>query len=271
MRSVHPAFAFFRTLIPDLRPVGIGVGVGIALACGVFWLARGATVGATAAPDARLSPEAQVASLEAQAEGWGSSEEREHALWLAILTDAAVANRPHHALLLAETFLERFPHSARMPAVLAQRAALLERVDAPDAAIAWQEAAMAANPNGEAGRYWLRAADRFVATGDGAAAEAAYRAATRSEAHAATAWMALGRLSLASDPAEAHTAYSEAVRTARRPETEKLARLGAATALERLEGREAALAEVDDALAEAGPDPALERRRQRLQGNGRGG
>ncbi len=75
--------------------------------------------------------------------------------------------------------------------------------------------------------------------------------------------MSLGNLDLADDPAAAYDAYDHALSEARGEDLVALARLGMATAMERLDGAEAALVEVSSQGEE---DSALERRRARLSG-----
>ena len=145
---------------------------------------------------------------------------------------------------------------------------LLDRQGDPAAAAAWQAAAEAAPEHPRAGRWWLAAADHYSARGQILTAQEAYEAATAYPSEAAVAWVAIGRLTLAHDPAAAYTAFSNAASAAQRPSTLRLARLGTATALERLEGPEAALAEVDEIIASEGTDPSLERRRDRLRNGG---
>ena len=69
-------------------------------------------------------------------------------------------------------------------------------------------------------------------------------------------------MALLEDPAAAYDAYDHALMAAAEGELANLSRLGMATAMERLDGAEAALAEVE---AEVMDDPALERRRARLE------
>jgi tetratricopeptide (TPR) repeat protein len=151
---------------------------------------------------------------------------------------------------------------------LAQKAELLRQLGDSEAANTWRQAAEEAPDHPRAGEWWLAAADLYSAGGQTLAAHEAYEAATRFPEQAGVAWLALGRIQLAHDPGAAHTAFNHAAAAAEHPATLRLARLGAATALERLDGPEAALAEVDDTIAQEGSDPSLERRRDRLRGGG---
>lgn len=233
--------AALRLLVPDARPV---------------WLASGLLVGLTAAAAAPLLTGGVVAV------GVPS----EDALWHDVLESAATEGQEARALALLDAHRAAHPDSPHAAEALRLRAGLHTRLGQPArAAAAWEALATHAPDAAGAARLLLRAGDAWVVAGQRDAASHAYTAATTSPPTAATAWLGLGRLRLEEDPAAAHDAYQAALHSAQRPATARLARLGKATALERLEGWEAALAEVDEALAEGGADPALERRLRRLQ------
>ena len=113
-----------------------------------------------------------------------------------------------------------------------------------------------------AGGWWLRAGRAWTEAGDLDQARVAFRAATGTAETGAEGWLALGNMALLEDPAAAYDAYDHALMAAAEGELANLSRLGMATAMERLDGAEAALAEVE---AEVMDDPALERRRARLE------
>ena len=117
----------------------------------------------------------------------------------------------------------------------------------------------------EAGRWMLAAGLAFADAGDQDNALRALRvAATRSE-QAVAAHLAQGRIHLQRDPAQAYSDYDAAFRAGADGEARRLAHLGMATALEYLYRRDAALAELDEALEEGESDAAIQRRRNRLR------
>ena len=255
-------------LFPHLNWVGAGslltwgstVGLALALAhpsSPVSW-------SVLAGPTAAHTPAVHAASID----GWAAGKSQADALWRAALLATTDGTSSGRALKLLDQLLREHPSSPRAADARARRAMLLDRQGDPEAAAAWQAAAEAAPDHPRAGRWWLAAADHYSARGQILTAQEAYEAATAYPSEAAVAWVAIGRLTLAHDPAAAHTAFSNAASTAQRPSTLRLARLGTATALERLEGPEAALAEVDDIIASEGTDPSLERRRDRLRNGG---
>jgi tetratricopeptide (TPR) repeat protein len=219
-------------------------------------------------PSHEANPSQQVDRLLAGAEEWTDASAAARALWEASLLAATDLGDPERAITLLDRLLKTHPASVHTTDALAWRATLLSKTGAAEAAFAYQTAAEHAPEHPEAGRWWLDAADHYIELGQTLPAVEAYEAATRHPPRAAVAWLALGRLRLAHDPAAAHAAFEAAGQAAQRPTTARLARLGAATALERLEGPEAALAEVDDAIAQEGSDPSLERRRDRLRNGG---
>ena len=114
----------------------------------------------------------------------------------------------------------------------------------------------------------LEAGKTYARQDAAADAHRALRVATEHRSVAGPAWLAIARMFLLDDPAAAYEAYSAAATVNPRDKpTVALAKLGMATALERLEGRDAALAQLDQALAQGDLlDRSLERRRQRLRG-----
>jgi len=189
---------------------------------------------------------------------------RGDALWRAARL-ARAENHPRQALSLLQRFCAEHPDSPRVAEAHAARAELhrAELGETAAAARAWTQAARTTSDLAAAGGWWLRAGRTWVEAGEPARARRAFRAATGIAETRATAWMSLGNLDLADDPAAAYDAYDHALSEARGEGLVALARLGMATAMERLDGAEAALAEVSSQGEE---DSALERRRARLSG-----
>lgn len=245
---------------------------GLALSVVVGVLALGAWLGpwsprgleqADAMLAAGESEAAMAAYLDLAAEGW-RERDRADALWKAAQLARAEGELSEASVLLTR-FSEDFVEDPRAAEALADKAELyLAVMDRPEsAARAWSAAARQGTDPEQAGQWWLRAGRAWLEAGSEAKARVAFRAATSTEGTRTEAWLALGNLALGSDPAEAYDAYDRALRAAADGELGSLARLGMATAIERLDGAEAALAEVD---AEAALDTALSRRRVRLEG-----
>lgn len=209
-------------------------------------------------------PEAAMAAyLDLASDAWRESE-RAEALWKAAQLARAEGELTEASILLTR-FSRDFAGDPRAAEALADKAELyLAVMDRPEAAArAWSDAARQGQDAAQAGEWWLRAGRAWLEAGNEAKARVAFRAATSTVGTRTEAWLALGNLALAADPAEAYDAYDRALRAAADSELGYLARLGMATAMERLDGAEAALAEVD---AEAAMDSALSRRRVRLEG-----
>jgi len=212
---------------------------------------------------------AALAEYEALATGWGPSPVREEAAWRAAQLRAVAPDAPADAATSLLFFIESWPESEHVPDAWARlagvyAAALSEPVRAAEA---YEYAAWAAPGHADAGRWLLEAGRGFAAAGRTESAERALGLATQHEPRAASAWLALARMRLAADPNASYEAYDMALRVAGTGPAANLARLGRATALERLEGGDAALAQLDGELAEAGGDAALVRRARRLRHN----
>ena len=263
--------AFLRALFPDARLLIGGVAaLWITTAIGGVLLSRAAFPVSPPwqGPRVERAPEQRVAELLHASGSWTSDEQAADALWEAALLSATDLHAPERSLVLIERLLRVHPRSTHTVDAMAWRATLLAQTHAPEAGSAYEAVARQAPDHADAGRWWLAAADHYAAHQQTLPAIAAYQTATAHPPQAARAWLALGRIQLDSDPAAAHAAFGEARSAARRHSTARLARLGAITALERLEGPDAALAEVDDAIASDGSDPSLERRRDRLLNGG---
>ena len=270
MSAPRPAIAFIRVLIPDVRPVFAAVGALVAaasLGAGLLVAPTSPLAWSALSPIDRPAADQLSARLDA-AEGWGSPEARAEQLWLACLTAETGLDDTGRALDCIDRLLVDHPESLRQYDALALRARILERTRPSHAAEAWAALADSAPTHPEAGNHWLRAADLRAQAGDTLGAVSAYERAAGHPPQAARAWLAIGRLTLSDDPAQAHAAFDRSLQAAQRPAMVRVARLGAATALEHLEGREAALAEVDEAIAETGADASLSRRRERLRAGG---
>jgi tetratricopeptide (TPR) repeat protein len=195
---------------------------------------------------------------------------QEEAAWRAAEIAAVELDHPDSAVRLLRRFNRDWPQSARRGQVEARLALLLDtRMGATQrAANAYERAVAYGADHPDAGEWLLRAGDAWARVDRPDRARPVLKRATAYADQAAPAWLALGRLHLAANaPDRSYEAYSAALESADlNPRAARLARLGMATSLERLERRTAALAEVDEGLADGGgSDVALRRRRARLQ------
>ena len=206
---------------------------------------------------------------DAIARSWGPASVREEAAWRAAQLRAMDDQDPARAATVLLRFIEAWPESAYVAPAWARLAGVYAvGLDQPlRAAEAYEYAAWADPSHEEAGRWLLEAGRGFAAAGRGESAERALGLATQHPERAPSAWLALARLRLATDANAAYEAYDMALRTAGSGPAANLARLGRATALERLEGGDAALAQLDGVLAETAGDAALVRRAERLRHN----
>ncbi len=252
----------------ELRFVGSGLLVailaagGLAVAVWAPWAARsieGADLALATGDEA-----AAMASYVELAETAWTEEDRAEALWRAAQLARAEGD-VSEAVGLLSRFADTYPTDPRSAEAMADQAELYRAVMGrpAEAARAWGSAARHGTDAERSGHWWMRAGRAWLDAGDPSQAKVAFRAATGTAETSTAAWLALGNLALAADPAEAYDAYDRALSASEAAEMAKLARLGMATAMERLDGAEAALAEVD---AEGELDTALERRRTRLEG-----
>ena len=259
----------------EVRFLGVAAGGGPVVlgAVALFWTSAWSPV-ALDRPAALLSAgqsDAAVAAYERLSEASGPATVRAEASWRAAQlgavhhADSSVAIARLEALLAGspELSAERRAEAHALVAGLQQR----EQNEHHDAASHWERAAAIAPGHPEAGGWLLAAGQAFAHTGDAQAAERVLTAPQAQAQDSGGAWLALARLRLTDDPAASYDAYDRALRATEAGSAQHaLARLGLATALERLEGREAALAELDEAWAEGEVvDRSLIRRRQRLQ------
>jgi tetratricopeptide (TPR) repeat protein len=208
-----------------------------------------------------------IAAYEELAESIAPKAVRQDAAWHAAQLAAIQPGAGAEAESLLQGFLARWPDAAQAPEAHVQLAQLAQQDQARIAeAVAHLNTALDAAPDhADAGRWLLTAARLRRELGDADGALAVLTEATARRPLAARAWLGIGRLRIADDAAAAYDAYQKALDAAANPPEARLARLGMATALEHLEGRDAALAEVDEALAAEGDDPALRRRQERLR------
>ena len=219
---------------------------------------------ARAAPQGSSSAEAAFQARLTEAEAWGRDADRAAALDEAAALAAFELRQPQRAISLLRERLRRFPTAPGRAAALAQLAGLYAGAlrDPARAAATYEEAARS-DLRG-AGPRWLAAAAAWEDAGQPAHAIEALEAAEADPDSAFTAAATLGRLLLDLDPSAALAASERALLAAADPDEEALAQLVRATAIERTQGPEAALIEVEAALNAGLTDPALERRRDRL-------
>ncbi len=219
---------------------------------------------ARAAPQGSQSAELALRDRLAEAEGWGRQADKAAALDEAAALAAFELHQPQRAITLLRERLQRFPSAPGRAAALAQLAGLYATAlrDPARAAATFEESARS-DLRG-AGPRWLAAAEAWEEAGSRAHAIEALEAAEADPACAFAAAVSLGRLLLDLDPDAALDASERALLAAADPDEEALAHLGRATAIERIQGPEAALIEVESALSAGLTDPALERRRDRL-------
>jgi tetratricopeptide (TPR) repeat protein len=210
-----------------------------------------------------------MAEYQQLADGWGPDSIREEAAWRAAQLQAVELDNPTRSAVMLRQFIAAWPDSAHEADAWARLASVYDvgHSDHTRAARAWEQAAWANPTDPEAGRWLLEAGRGYAVVGDNEGAERALGLATEHTDRAAPAWLALARLHLATEPAAAYEAYDMALRAADGGPAANLARLGLATALERLEGGDAALAQLDEAMPGGVGDAALVRRRQRLRAN----
>ena len=248
-----------------------GVGAAMALVCAwlFFWMspmspgALDRTASRAAAGDASGAVEAYLS----QADAYGRSASKGEALWRAAVITHVTLNQPESAVELLETLIVRYPNHQRVVEAHA-RMGMIHRHHHGDpirAGMRWVAAASVDPGHEDAGRWMLDAGLAFADAGDVENALAALEVAASRPQQAVASWLAQGRLQLRSDPAQAYSNYDAAFRSGAEGEARRLAHLGMATALEYLDRREAALAELDEVVEDGEADAALKRRRNRLR------
>lgn len=212
-----------------------------------------------------------AAAYDALAQSGASLDTRREAAWRSAQLAALDAADPVDAVAQLQRYLDEWSDEARVADAWALMAGVYasELNDPLQAASCWEQAARL-NPNhADAGRWLLESGKTFARHLQPVPAERVLALATAYPHQSGSAWLALARMRLSEDPASAYAAYDSAARAVGPTSAgAALARLGMATALERLEGREAALAQLDESLAEGEVmDRSLLRRRQRLRGD----
>jgi len=201
------------------------------------------------------------------AHGWGTDSVREEASWRAAQTSAIATTDTHRTLGLLREFLSEWPNSnwaSEANALLADQYQVALS-DMGRAADSFRTAAQMDPDHMQAGDWWLRAGEAYWAMGKRAEAASAFESATPFPDVAGRAWLALGRIHLKDDPSLAYEDFGMALDHANTDSGRSLARLGAVTALERLQKWHAALAELDAAIEDGDQDIAIVRRRHRMR------
>jgi tetratricopeptide (TPR) repeat protein len=201
------------------------------------------------------------------AESWAYEDVRAEAAWRAGRLASLDGRDPQQAVDLLRSYLEQWPTHDNAGEAWASLGTLYERRmgDSLRAAEAWEKAANANSDHADSPRWLLAAGEGFARSGKTTEAHAVLELAAEEPTVAARALIAQGRVLLAEDPAQAYDAYTRASRLPGDADLAGLARLGAVTALERLEDFEGALAEVDAALDDDWSDASLFRRQHRLR------
>jgi tetratricopeptide (TPR) repeat protein len=248
---------------------GVGSAVGLVCAWMLFWTSSISPVALdqTAARAAAGDAEGAVEAYLAQANSIGRDSTKGEALWRAAVITHVSLNRPDEAADHLETLIEHHPDHPRIVDAHA-RMGLIHRHHHGDpirAGMRWVAAASNDPGHEDAGRWMLDAGLAFADAGDVENALAALEVAASRPNQAVAAWLAQGRLQLQRDPAQAYTDYDLAFRAGAEGEARRLAHLGMATALEYLDRREAALAELEEVVEDGEADAALTRRRNRLR------
>ena len=248
---------------------------GVASACAIvgtwllFWMSSisPAALDRTAVQAAAGDANGAVESYMAQAESIGRDSSKGEALWRAAVISHVSLNQAEQAVRLLERLIERYPNHPRVVEAHA-RMGMIHRHHHGDpvrAGIRWVAAASVDPGHTDAGRWMLDAGLAFADAGDVENALAALEVAATRPEQAVASWLAQGRLQLRSDPAQAYSNYDAAFRAGADGEAKRLAHLGMATALEYLDRREAALAELEEVVEDGEADAALKRRRNRLR------
>ena len=212
-----------------------------------------------------------------QATGWGSDSEREQALWRASQLEAIELESRKSAIELLKSFQDAWPQSEHR----ADAFGLLAELYEPDrsakvkeevvhaslrrAAQTWELAAQTDPKHARAGDWLVRSAGIWEELDQSARADATWRKASHYPKHRVAALMAIGNSQLSDAPELAYDAFRKALKHNPELADASLARLGMATALERMERYMDAEEAIDLALSEDLDDPALTQRKRRLE------
>ena len=215
-----------------------------------------------------------------QASGWGSDSEREEALWRAARIEAVELRSRTRAIEILEEFQDAWPDSAHRADAFALLAELYEPVQqvrsetesqtayetrVRRAARTWKRAVAADPEHPQAGDWLVRSAVLWTEVGQLQRADATWRMASAYDDRRIEALMAIAGTQLADAPARAYRGFSHVLSEASSQGDATLARLGMATALERMERYMDAEEAIDLALSEDLDDPALAQRKRRLE------
>ncbi len=247
---------------------GVATAVGVVAAWLFFWMSpmSPAALDRTAVQAAAGDAKGAVESYLTQADSVGRDASKGEALWRAAVISHVSLDQPEQAVYLLEELIARYPTHPRVVEAHA-RMGMIHRHHHGDpvrAGIRWVAAASVDQGHPEAGRWMLDAGLAFADAGDTENALSALEVAASRPEQSVAAWLAQGRLQLRSDPAQAYANYDAAFRAGADGEAKRLAHLGMATALEYLDRREAALAELEEIVEDGEADAALKRRRNRL-------
>ena len=213
-----------------------------------------------------------------QAVGWGSDAEREQAMWRAALLEAVELNHRRKAIRLLTEFQETWPNSIHHTEAYLLLAKLYEPGSEEDltrvhrherlrkTAQSLELALLSDAQHEQAGEWLVRIAGIWTELGDSTRADATWRRVTSYESHRVEAMLVLANGLLPESPEKAYRAFREVLQVNGSAGGDgTLARLGMATALERMEEYEAAEKNVNLALSENIEDQALQQRKRRLE------
>jgi tetratricopeptide (TPR) repeat protein len=212
-----------------------------------------------------------------QSIGWGPDVEREEALWRAAQLEAIELNSRKSAIELLKAFQKSWPESEHRADAFALLAELYEpdrsarmkeknlRKALRKAAQTWELAAETDSDHERAGNWLVRAAGIWQELDRPARADSTWRKASAYPEHRLAALMAIANSQLAESPELAYDAFRRALKQNPDLADASLARLGMATALERMERYMDAEETIDLALSEDLGDPALTQRKRRLE------
>lgn len=196
------------------------------------------------------------------AHGYAAPDTRAEALWRAANLAAIDLQLPQSAVELLRELIRTYPDHPRAPEARERLAALYAGVlrDPTRAAETWEAAADEDPKAAAAGDWYLEAGISYARANNPERSEAALRAATAYPEVAVDAWLALGSALLAEEPDEAHEAFRHALGAGASGDEASLAHLGSATALEREDRLEEALAELERARDDGDADASIEQR-----------
>lgn len=196
------------------------------------------------------------------AHGYASPDTRAEALWRAANLAAIDLEQPQRAVELLRELIRTYPEHTRALEAQERLAALYAGAlrDPERAAETWQQAAERYPDSPAAGQWWFEAGISYARAQNDERSAEALRQATRHPEVAVDAWLALGSALLAEEPSEAVEAFEHALGAGASGGEASLAHLGAATALERQDRLEDALAELERARRDGDADDAIEQR-----------